>query len=249
MTHLQALIANSILEVVPNMSTTKKEENFMEITSRASGSSTEESSDEQSNAVSLKSRSSTVTAAESNSSAMDVDMPDSPIQLSDANLSIDSLEYLGHLTRFSTELDWALIEIRNQPVFSTISELKTSEQHSDPNRFISDTQVMVHTCHGLISGLLSDCAAYMRLPNSASFEEVYEVALSQPLHWGDCGAVVLNAKTTIPYGHIVSSSGAKTIAYVIAATQVFRDSKTDWRMPSSLQVENFPVELQSRGQS
>jgi hypothetical protein len=160
-------------------------ENLMEIMSRGSISSIEESSDEQSNSVSPKSRSSTSTVAESNSSAMDVDMPDSPIQLSDDNLSIDSLEYLGHLARFSVDLDWALIEIRNQPVFAGISELKSSEQHPDPKDFFSDTQVMVHTCHGLISGLLSDCATYMRLPNSASFEEVYEVALSQPLHWDD----------------------------------------------------------------
>jgi hypothetical protein len=137
----------------------------------------------------------------------------------------DNLEYLGCLTKYSSNLDWALIDISSSKVNATLQDTMSSnsivvQEHN--------MHMAVHTSHGLILGTISDGAVYMRLPHSTTFEKVFEISLETPLDWGDCGAVVYLTGASEPYGYIVASSSDKNIAYATAAAKVFADSGTRW---------------------
>ncbi|CAO2652015.1 Nn.00g002980.m01.CDS01 [Neocucurbitaria sp. VM-36] len=233
------------------------DDDCMEITSCASISSPGESLDDRPDSASPESGSSTWTNDHSlprpvlsegqSSSALPMARANTPMEqgLSDrlavtSTPSVESLEYLGCLTRLSRELDWALVEIKNPKVYARVYELKSSAQSVDDaanqQTLATTSQAIAHTSHGTIYGTLSDNASYMRLPGSITFQKVYQIALDAPLDWGDCGVGVSNASTTAPCGHVVATSMTKGIAYIVAAPQVMKDSGTQWDISSMTDV-------------
>ncbi|KAI4946610.1 hypothetical protein J4E91_007299 [Alternaria rosae] len=143
-----------------------------------------------------------------------------------------SLEHLGNLKRYSSEMDWAVIDIQHPDVASAIHRLKddVSNGNSKANTAVKleRTNVVAHTSRGLITGRLSQEATYMRLPNSKTFQKVYQTVLDSALELGDCGVMILDAISEEPYGHIVVSSTMKEDAYIVSANEVFLRSGTRW---------------------
>jgi hypothetical protein len=159
------------------------------------------------------------------------EVSDSSVTLPDTK----TLKYLGYVSRHSTDMDWALIVVDNSDVAKILHQYErpphATYDHSTRHDYESAIQISAHTSRGLVSGHLSDSATYMRLPNSTTFQEVHEVALEVPLDWGDCGSGIFDAITAEPYGHVVASSKTRSIAYIMAASQVSMDSKTQWVLP------------------
>ncbi|CAI9631625.1 unnamed protein product [Alternaria burnsii] len=190
----------------------------MDATSRASVSSLEEGSDDQSESPTCKSTSTTSPVPSAQS---DQEFPD-----------VADLVLLGHLTTYSVDLDWAVIDVCHIGVYSAISQLKTDVQSgSIQGKLISSTEnmeIVAHTSRGLVHGQLSHTATYMRLPNSTSFQQVYQATLASALEWGDCGVEILDTVTSQPYGHVVVSSALREVVYIAPATYVFQKSGTRW---------------------
>jgi hypothetical protein len=148
----------------------------------------------------------------------------------------ENLGVLGTIARLSMNMDWVLIEIHNETVSAFIQQEKSNVSNyriSTDQHDVQDTpRIVAHTSHGLIGGDLLDNATYIRLASSSTFEKVYQIALDSPLRDGDCGSFVVSAMTAKPHGHIVASSSAKDIAYIVPAPPVFEASGTQWIIPS-----------------
>jgi hypothetical protein len=148
------------------------------------------------------------------------------------NMSIqdDDLEYLGSLTRYSSELDWAVIEIHNAKIDMTLQEtLQRNVSRVHERMSVDSTSCLIKTSHGTISGRVSDVPICMRLPHSTTFEKVCQLTLDQPLDWGDCGAALFLKVALEPHGFIIATSSDKTVAYATIVAQVFADSNVRWR--------------------
>ncbi|EXJ63273.1 uncharacterized protein A1O5_11594 [Cladophialophora psammophila CBS 110553] len=74
---------------------------------------------------------------------------------------------------------------------------------------------------GLLTGTLDGTLSHIRLPNSSTFHEVYEIQFDAPLAQGDCGSWVLDAGTGDLYGHIIAGCEREGIAYIMPARDVF----------------------------
>ncbi|KAJ4311622.1 hypothetical protein N0V94_007850 [Neodidymelliopsis sp. IMI 364377] len=214
------------------------EDEIVEITSRASVSLAEDNSDA-TDSTSLESGSSTqMTGRVSESLDLGYDNEGSNpldslwvpnMRLQTTSTQHNNLEYLGYLTRYSPNLDWAVVDIISSKVNlalqdKTRSDAVVEQKHSD----VDTRSVIVHTSNSSISGRVSGEAVYMRLPHSTTFEKVYQVDLRMALDWGDCGSVVTLAGASEPYGYIVASSPDKRIAYVTPAAKVLAESGTRW---------------------
>lgn len=79
----------------------------------------------------------------------------------------------------------------------------------------------------------------MRLPGGSKFQEVYEVVLEEPLRWGDCGVGVFDASTGDIYGHVVATSAAKDVAYIMPATLVSDMANISWKPPANQVLDAF----------
>ncbi|KAF2855175.1 hypothetical protein T440DRAFT_205661 [Plenodomus tracheiphilus IPT5] len=150
---------------------------------------------------------------------------------------LEDLQYLGYMLRSCEDLDHAVIAIKNSKIQSIVYALKSNTlaerectyrkgPAQDPSVFST------HTSAGVIPGSLVNGAASMRLPNSYTYQEVYQVRLDRPLAWGDCGAVIINDGTGEPYGFVVASSADRCLAYMIAASVVLESAVLQWHLPS-----------------
>jgi len=164
-----------------------------------------------------------------------------------------SLEHLGNLVRHSSELDWAMIDIQHPDVASAVHRLKHDVSNGTSQTIaavkLERLHVVAHTSRGPITGRLSQEATYMRLPNSRTFQKVYQTMLDSALEMGDCGVMILDAISKEPYGHIVASSAIKEDAYIVSANEVFLRSDTRWERSveaSSHGPSIFPIYLASR---
>jgi hypothetical protein len=165
---------------------------------------------------------------------------------------IEHLKYLGHAKRTSIDMDGALISIVNSEVLSFVqnSMFNTQEhRHNGTNVHPPKgvTQVVARTSHGSIPGLLPNTWTYMQLPGSTTFQKVFEVTLDASLDWGDCGTVVLDARTAQPYGHVVVSSISKRIAFIMAAPQTFETLEIQWNIPVFYGSQIHPCEVVNQG--
>jgi len=155
-----------------------------------------------------------------------------------------SLEHLGNLIRYSLEMDWAVIDIQHPDVASAIHRLKDGVPHGNSKANtaveLERTDVLAHTSRGLITGRLFQEATYMRLPNSKTFQKVYQTRLDSALEMGDCGVMILDAISQEPYGYIVVSSTMKEDAYIVLANEVFQESGTRWE--KSLEPSYDPLD-------
>jgi hypothetical protein len=144
--------------------------------------------------------------------------------------SLESLSLLGELVNESMECDLALIKITNQKLKKTLGSLLRSGRVTtlayDSIARNPEDDSKVYTCTasgGKIFGTLSSSPSYTRLSDGTSFQKVYIVRLDGPLAKGDCGSVVIDAKTGGTYGHLVAGCRTTGIAYIIAADQIAED--------------------------
>jgi hypothetical protein len=140
--------------------------------------------------------------------------------------SRDALATLGHLVTWSVDKDWALVEITDAKLSSTLKRL-TAENPSPVKplpRLKDDSKVVAYTSSGgTLTGTFSGIPILTRLPNSTSFQEVHRVCLNGALANGDCGSAVKDAVTGELYGHIVAGCEAMGTAYIMAAHQIEAD--------------------------
>jgi hypothetical protein len=144
--------------------------------------------------------------------------------------SLELLSLLGELVDESMECDLALIKITNQKLKKTLGSLWRSGRVTtlayDSIARNPEDDSKVYTCTasgGKIFGTLSSSPSYTRLSTGTSFQKVYLVRLDGPLARGDCGSVVIDAKTGGTYGHLVAGCRTTGTAYIIAADQIAED--------------------------
>jgi len=228
------------------------EEECLDVTSRASVSSLEESSDDQSTSATNKSTTTTGPQLSPHPGAqqpLDEESAerilkkrqmqrgaDDPITRQ-VFVSGEGLEYLGTMEQCSMELDWALIRICHVELNLRVAKLKkNTRKQIDQWQVVPSSEnakIIVHTSRGRIPGQFSQSATYLRLPNSTQFQKVHQVMLESALEWGDCGASVSDGLTEEHYGHIVVSSSTKQMAYIVPGIEVARSSATQWNIPMS----------------
>jgi hypothetical protein len=146
------------------------------------------------------------------------------------------LELLGTLIETSVDQDWAVIDITNQSVELALKQDHSIPRHSHVADKAAYSQCIVYSTASSLAcmhGILLESTIYMRLPGSSTFREVYHVTLNGRINWGDCGAVVLDASISAPYGHVVASSNDRDVAFIMPATQILEASRTIWR-PSTI---------------
>lgn len=87
-----------------------------------------------------------------------------------------------------------------------------------------DSAIVALTGSGnMLKGTLSGTPTYLHFPQTKTFQEVWTVTLNGKLANGDCGPWVLDAKTGVLNGHIVSGNPKSGTAYIVPAYQVFKD--------------------------
>ena len=75
--------------------------------------------------------------------------------------------------------------------------------------------------------------AFIRLPNTQKYQEVYSVKFSHALAKGDCGAWVLKTSSKSLLGHIVAGSPADGLVYIVPFYQVAEDMENVFQLPPS----------------
>jgi hypothetical protein len=143
-----------------------------------------------------------------------------------AQPSKEKLVSLGKLVLWSTDKDWALIEITNEEMIPKLEQSIAEDQlpaESLPGPK-SDAPVVAYTSSsGILTGTFTGIPLCTRLPNSSSFQDVYRIRLNGPLANGDCGSPVKNAGTGELYGHIIAGCRSTGTAYIMAAHQIEAD--------------------------
>jgi peptide-N4-(N-acetyl-beta-glucosaminyl)asparagine amidase len=140
-----------------------------------------------------------------------------------------SLVPLGKLWRSSVENDWALIELTPAATSTYMSILVDNPAAiASISNNVSQcptvtTDIVTWTPTGIMMrGTLSG-STWVMFPGSALFREVYQVQVVGNLLPGDCGSVVIDARSGDLYGYIVAGSPVSSVAYVMAAYQLAAD--------------------------
>ncbi|KAH6642296.1 hypothetical protein C7974DRAFT_408862 [Boeremia exigua] len=132
---------------------------------------------------------------------------------------------LSSLDGSSPELDYALIRLHGQSTASPSEDYKLP-LCTQPNHLGNELSapVVAYTASGgCLNGIIAPGSSFMRTPNACKYQEVYHVALEQPLADGDCGSWVYDGETNKLYGHIVAGAPETGLACVVPAYQIFED--------------------------
>jgi hypothetical protein len=153
-----------------------------------------------------------------------------------------SLAPFGVLSQWSTDKDWALIEVQQHndtsiDAFCTghhdeLSSLKTTRPGPAGAAVVTQT-----TSGGRQTGTISGTTSDIRVPHGKSFQEVFSVKLDGALADGDCGSIVVDANTGELYGHIIAGCQVTGFAYVMAASDILPD------LPVYLSEEDEEVDI------
>ena len=142
--------------------------------------------------------------------------------------SLDSLAPFGVLSQWSTDKDWALIEVEREN--DALIEAFCAGNHDDLGSLetarpgpAGAAVVTQTTSGGRLVGTISGTTSDIRVPYGHTFQEVFSVKLDGFLADGDCGSMVLDAHTGELYGHIVAGCRATGFAYVMAASEFLPD--------------------------
>jgi hypothetical protein len=217
-----------------------EDEEQMEITSRGSTSSRErDSSDELSIQTSRVSGSSSqphhadVVAPHAEASGSPLNsMPNTLSSTAEnsyemGSILVSGLQRLGAVVTSSVNEDWALIDITDAYIASTISiqtDSRTSMESSCPT---DGLHVVLNVPRALnIYGTVSKTTSYIRFPGASEIQELYVLRLEQDIDWGDCGAMVMGRFHQKLCGHIVASSRMGRVAFVVPAKRVLDSSDT-----------------------
>ena len=132
----------------------------------------------------------------------------------------------GRVVALSADFDYALIKFEDQK----FNDNKVGMNLIRPTHVVGmaakDVKIITSTVSGvLMSGTLSATPSYTRLPNSKTFQKVYTVRFKRALVKGDCGSWVIDAENGGLYGHIIAGSASTQTAYIMSAHKIFEDSK------------------------
>jgi hypothetical protein len=151
------------------------------------------------------------------------------------SILVYDLQRLGTVVTSSVNEDWALIDITDANIASTISVQTDSRTSVESSCRMDGLRVVLNVLRGLnIYGTVSKTTSYMRLPGASDFQELYVLQLEQKIDWGDCGAMVMGRSHRKLCGHIVASSRMGRVAFVIPAKRVLYSSDTTWNKTPSV---------------
>ncbi|KAF2625646.1 hypothetical protein BU25DRAFT_460019 [Macroventuria anomochaeta] len=140
----------------------------------------------------------------------------------------NSLAPFGVLSRWSTDKDWALVDVStdSDSYTSAFFDINPEDLSKMPIASYNPAgaAIVTHTASsGELTGVMSSTPADMCVPQGSSFHGVFPVRLDGPLADGDCGSAVVDAITGELYGHIVAGCRTTGFAYVMAAYHVMPD--------------------------
>ncbi|KAK3291318.1 uncharacterized protein B0H64DRAFT_410344 [Chaetomium fimeti] len=90
---------------------------------------------------------------------------------------------------------------------------------------------------GVVHGVLLPTVVYLRNAKLPHFQRLYPVHLESSLRIGDSGSAVIDKTTGELFGHLVRGADQSTIAYMVAAAEVFEDIKQ--KTSSDIQFVNL----------
>ena len=142
------------------------------------------------------------------------------------------------------ELDYALIAPSKGVLFTAhfdITALRQSTYLQLPKfasgkdlQYTVDTRAYTKAASLLAAdGEVDPMPAFIRLPNTQKYQEVYSVQFSQPLAKGDCGAWVIHTSSQSLLGHIVAGSPKDGLVYIVPFYQVAEDLKKVFQLSPS----------------
>jgi hypothetical protein len=148
------------------------------------------------------------------------------------NSQSNGFRRLGRLHASDVDVDWALISIEDEMVLSGLMNDGTAPTESYTGEIVKGAQSVVCLAGQgkRIKGTFAESASYVRLPGSRIFQEVYSIVLDKAIDWGDCGAICMDSKSLMSYGHIVASSEDRLTVFTVPAPSVLQLSGTTWTM-------------------
>jgi hypothetical protein len=134
------------------------------------------------------------------------------------------LSPIGHVKYMLTDIDSALVEIENTDLLMVLVEISNSTEAN--SRQIApaakDADISAQVSRGIqLWGRLLGTPSLMRLPNSRSFQKVYNVRFHGTLANGDCGSGVIDRGTDAHYGHIIAGCVQHGFAYMVSTRDAF----------------------------
>ncbi|KAH6625892.1 hypothetical protein C7974DRAFT_209365 [Boeremia exigua] len=156
--------------------------------------------------------------------------------------ALESLLPFGVLSKWSTDKDWALIEVL-VAAESEVSAYFASTSHDMSTMRIArpssvGAAVESYTASGgRITGNIAATPSDLLVPRGRSFQEVFSVRLDGPLADGDCGSAVIDALTGELYGHIVAGCRASGFAYVMAASHTMPEIRRMLSSPTTVSTD------------
>ena len=152
-------------------------------------------------------------------------------ELADVSLRTIGMPFMTSLVSGprAVGLDYALIQVSSPDhVLENVIRVGTDNQsvvrvqcvvRSEPQ----DAEVLAATSRGVIRGYISGTPSYSSSPGQRVFNKMFKVALDGPLHRGDCGTWVIDAKCGDLYGHIVAGSPGDGVALIAPFADIFED--------------------------
>ncbi|KAF2734546.1 hypothetical protein EJ04DRAFT_576804 [Polyplosphaeria fusca] len=122
---------------------------------------------------------------------------------------LDTMSILGEVTAVSVEQDWALISVTDTKVLDYLRK--------------EYPPTTTYTSHGFITGSLSASGILMQIPNSKSFQSVYQFTHRDPLQMGDCGSFVFDKDRQELYGIVIAGSDNSNVGWMMAAQPVVQE--------------------------
>lgn len=101
----------------------------------------------------------------------------------------------------------------------------------------SVTHVYTVTSNGPVSGVLLPSTTSSFAPGGGDVRRMYAVELEVPMEKGNCGSAVIDAIIGHLYGHIVLGTPRTSLAYIISASDVFKDIRDRTGMEVSLSTQ------------
>jgi len=140
--------------------------------------------------------------------------------------SMTAILEIGFVRARSQELDYCVIELnedywpRNEEALGAVDLDSRANIETAPR----DASVVLQTASaGTLVGKMSGTPAFVQLPGSTVFREVYTVSIHGCLSPGDCGGSVRDFETGKLFGHLVAGSQTTGVALVMPAHTVLEN--------------------------
>ncbi|CAG9943316.1 unnamed protein product [Clonostachys rosea f. rosea IK726] len=109
----------------------------------------------------------------------------------------------------------------------------------------SESEVMIVTTRGVVSGRLIPGATSYRQPGCKEFRKVYIVFAESQVFEGDCGAAVIDASTGCFYGQVVLGVPGTSLAYIVSSSDILQDIENQTGLEASLDMRQLQKGLEN----